>query len=149
MGKEYIEDFNLLFFSFLKLEGIDSINVLHMAYTLYAVRDNNEFHELLSNLKIKKTIYNDYIVDIDDILMDAYLLGYLEQSDSLYKNILIDKEYVENTLLSAMDSKEVSYFKQFIKAYVKLSKSVNLDDKKTCISYVYEVLPKPIIHFKR
>lgn len=94
-------DFFKLFISYLVLNNINRIDVIDLGYFLSEVYYLGDYRYLLSEFKMRETIKHDMIIDIDSVLMDAYLFGYMDDKSS---SILISKEEVMTNILPKYDA---------------------------------------------
>lgn len=135
MSKEKFNstDFLILLLSYLKLENVSRIDVLQLGYSLANYYYVNEYRDLLSCFELRKTIYNDDIVDIDGILMDAYLLGYIDDK----RNILFDINMINNEIIPSYSDEQNKVVKSLVKLLITKFDNYKCDENRNFISDLF------------
>ena len=135
MDKNYLSrtDFILLLLSYLKLDNIDKIDVLQLGYALKDCYYVNDYRSILSTFIVRETINKDEILDIDDILMDAYLFGYLDDK----RNILLTDEYICKNVIPLYNNEFNKLIKDLAREIKSKFPNYEPDDKRNFISDLF------------
>lgn len=115
-------DFALLLFSHLKLIGIDKVDVLQLAKSLTDLYYVNETSLVLSGLMLRETVSHEQILDIDTIMMNAYLFRYVDESN---QEILLTDEYITQSVLPKYSRVINDTFKYIASKYHNDIKEIN------------------------
>lgn len=93
-------DFIFILLAHLKLNGVDRVDVVELGYTLAGLYYISEYRYILGEFKLRETIKHDDILDIDNVLMDAYVFGCLDQKT---RTILMDTDFINSTIIKKYD----------------------------------------------
>lgn len=116
----YPDSFALLLFSHLKLNDIDKVDVLELAYILTDLFYVNEISFVLRDFKMRETIKHTPLLDIDTMLMSAYFLGYLEMGT---QRILLGEDYIKENVIPNYSKDLNETFKYISKKYTERIKN--------------------------
>lgn len=109
-----------LLFSHLKLNNIDIVDLEELDYILSDYYYLDEYNYYFRSFEMRETkegaSHRRELLDIETLLMNAYLLGYLDQST---KKILLDKEYIESCVIPKYTKDTNEIFRNVSKKYAE------------------------------
>lgn len=123
-------DFAVLLLSYLKKNNVNKIDVIQLGYALADFYYVNEYRLFFKDYNLRQTIYDDYILDIDNLLMDAYLFGYLDDK----KNIVINRD-----VYSKYSESINNLFNKLSLSLIEKLKTYHSDNTKMFVSDIFYV----------
>ena len=136
------DEFALLLFSHLKLLNIDTVDIEELNYVLTDLYNLDEYSYFLKGYVLRKTdtkkASRRELIEIDTLLMNAYLLGYLDQKD---KKILLSKEYIEEFVVPKYGKEVNEIIKRISKRYIECIK-MDYMKKPSNKNFLYDLLER-------
>lgn len=111
-----LDKFSLLLFSHLKLSGVDVVDVVEVARIITQYGSN------LYNFELREMINGSYMLDIDSLLMSAYLQGHL---DCNTRKILLNDEYIKEIVIPSFSKEVNDFFKYIVDRYNDKMKTID------------------------
>ena len=108
-----LDKYALLLFSHLKLNGILKVDVLELAHTL------TNSKTILYDFDLRETIEGPFMLDIDSMLMSAYLQGYISYGK---REILLEDDYIKTNVLPKFPKETNDVFKHIAEVYMEKMK---------------------------
>lgn len=136
-------DFMILLLSYIKLSGIEKIDVEELGYALADLYDKGPYCFVLKYFDLRKTTDNKDIVDIDGVLMDAYILGYMREED---QDILLKNEFIKKVILTQFNERTKEILKGIADYYVD---KVKIKEKKNNFAYLTNLFKSRVNSFRK
>lgn len=136
------DSFTELLFSHLKLNNVEIVDLEELDYVLSDFYYLDEYKYYFRGFQMRETkegvTHRRELLDIETILMNAYLFGYLSQNS---KQILLDKDYIEQFILPKYTKETNEIFRNIAKKYVDHTKE---QPKKTISpkNFLFDLLKK-------